>query len=41
MRAATSSISHLGVDVAPHMPARRTSSGKGAFIDEASEIKTV
>ena len=41
IRTATSSISHFGVDVAPHTPTLPTSSGNGSVISFTSEIKTV
>ena len=41
LKTATSSINHLGVDVAPQTPTRRTPSGKGSVISDTSEIKSV
>ena len=41
MRAATSSISHFGVEVAPQTPTRWIEVGNGPVISSAAEIKVV
>ena len=40
MRSATSSMSHLGVEVAPQTPTLWTSGGRGSVISAASEMNT-
>jgi hypothetical protein len=37
---ATSSLSHFGVEVAPHIPTVRMPAGKGVLISEACVINT-